>query len=405
MNEDSLVYDSTLFYFFQHKLASERPSVRVQLRPFEMCCKKVMPSKVAPNLPKGVYLVREENGVHYTGMMRCKNGFACPYCSSIILSQARNKIACAIEHKRAQGEVAFMLTLTVPHLVRQTCKEVTDYLFAVKKRFFSRAKKAITEQFWQDVGITDHVCVCEYTYSNHNGWHPHFHCLYWLPRKNLQRVLDWEEKLRETWKKHCLKVAAKMFAHDPNLLKYFSAAFDNNIGIHISKKNGKITEAQTSNYISGWGSDREVTGNYRKKASHANHYTPHQMLEFAYKGSNKYWKLYLEYALAIKTPPFHHTTMYSNGFGKRIKQWLQLDAAKGYVKKKDAPQVIIWFTLEQWNCLCSEYDYNARANILYLASRASPELLFDYLDGCQISYSLPMELMTFNTDEREEMKA
>lgn len=255
-----------------------------------------------------VFVVANELQSRFVGQSHCDNPFCCPICTARRMEFFRARIASALEMLKAEGYIGFMVTFTIPHLKMMKCREVTDILYNTWKYFrLKNFNKNFSEyqRFNKDVPIAHWVRVCEYTYGE-NGWHPHFHCVFWTKRENADKVLAWEQRLNDYWMKIAKFHAAKLLKStrpgndqvDDIVERLFCAA--NMLAQKAVKfsvdKNGKLLEAQSSDYITGWGADSEVTGNIRKSASHKGHYTPHQIL---LKGQTdpQFKELYIDYCL------------------------------------------------------------------------------------------------------------
>lgn len=405
MNQEIL--DSTL-HSYLHGLIDKLPANQaLQLKSLAKCGSKIAPQK---GLPQNVYLISNGKNAKFVGQAMCKNTWACPVCSAYMMSKYASEIATAIEMKRAEGEMAFMVTFSVPHLRFMTCRQVTDILYKTYEYFRRTAKQknyrrksdgslglrqgTVSKQFFDEFGIRDFVNVCEYTWGV-NGWHPHFHMLMWTKKENADKIMEWEDKLNEFWMQTARRITQKSleccFTDD------FAADYVNRLynksekagGIHISNDNGKVRESLTSDYIAGWGADKELTGNRRKEASHEGHYTPYQILERAYYGDAEMEKLYIEFCLQVTRKPVHHRVIWSKtGFKCRINNFAQSEKAREYLKKKESEnrewKVVCYFTYEQWKEICYFDRFTpVKANILFMAIHA-PDVLDRYLENFSI---------------------
>lgn len=416
MNQE--IYDYALSNFL-HKIIKEELPVnqQIQLKTLASCGRKV-------SIPKtgvaGVFLVSNNSKSKFFGTTMCKNPFACPCCSAHRMSVYSKDIANGLDYLRSQGYFGFMMTFSIPHLRYMKCRDITNILYETYSYFRRTAKqqnyrkkvngelgqrtKTISGQFYEDCKIEHSVTVCEYTYGK-NGWHPHFHAIFWTKRENIHKVLSWQKALNEFWLYHAERIMKKYWQEhklsfksdkisDWSIDKLFANA-EKDAGIYISQKDGVLTESLSSDYISGWGANREVTGNYRKTASHSEHLTPYQILEKAYNGDQFYKKIYIEFCLAVTQKPVHHRVMWSQtGIKKLIKVYSQQIKCTELIKKKESEKekwaVLLWFNKSQWYELL-EFEKNSPilANILYLAKLGNKQILYEFLDGLGIEYSLP----------------
>ena len=399
---------SIIDYHLQHvlrRLIDNEPSeTRHQLRNIAKCGQRLIPPGIGA-LPVVAVLRSSDNQSALFGHVHCKNPFCCPACTAKIMEGYRAKIASAIDMQEASGEWGFMATFTIPHFSSMTCRETTDILYKTWQYFKLKLKHTDRKTNWEHpyysfikaTGVNSWVRVCEYTYGKANGWHPHFHCIFWVPKKNFDSVLDWEEKLCDFWLSTARRIAIKYWKdnhlHESQDLETFANLLfartrDWRGALQFSRDlNGKLLKATSANYMTGWTADRELTGNIRKEASHKNHYTPYQILEKA--EFDKQWaRVYIDFCLAVTRKPVHHRLNFSkNGICKRLAEWQKTHPTESTsLVKKNTWEAVTFFYADDWSKIYSE---NRRApviaNILYLAQNPEHEdLLFDYIKSLGI---------------------
>lgn len=395
---------SVLDYHLQHvlfKILDRQDSdIRHQLRNISRCGRRAIPA--GTGTPSIVAVLRSDSGESALfGQMHCRNPFACPVCSAKIMEVYRAKIASALDEEFSRGYYGFMATFTVPHMWFMSCRETTDILYQTWTYFHQKIKSSHWTHPYRafiDATKTDSwVRVCEYTYGRRNGWHPHFHCIFWTPKEHFDEVLDWEEQLCNFWIQQAKRVTLKYWREhnlhtdmgdlEVLLERVFAHQKDWNQSLRFSRdSNGKLLRATSSAYLTGWGSDSEATGNIRKQASHSGHYTPYQILEMA-EFSNEWANRYVDFCLAVTTKPVHHRMNFSkNGIYKRVEAW---QAEHGYVTtgsaKKKIWAAVTYFSTEEWYIISTA---NRRtpviANILQLARHDNEEVLFNYIESLGI---------------------
>lgn len=327
-----------------------------------------------PAIRPGIVVMANSKHSALWGFQHCFNAWACPECSAVVMSRYSTNIACAIEALKKQGQVAFMVTLGIPHTHRMSCKQAFEILQRTWANFIHHGNKHhksanndAFSNFCAEVNCTYRIRVCEMTWGQHNGWNPHYHCLFFVDEKHLQDVLKWQKRLSDSWKHFARKNTLKVLADDPNfydLENYIDILYERQLwnerpAFYISTdKKGKVIKQTSSLYICGWGADDELTGLKRKKA-HKNRLTPIQILEKSMKATDekiriKYAKLYREFALAtIKK----QRMCMSNGLRMLITEYKKThDYIELYKKKlsesptaKEPMKVICWFTTKQWS--------------------------------------------------------
>lgn len=386
---------------------------RRQLKSLRLCGQRTNPKS------GGVMLMSNgEGAAGFVGQVHCKNPFACPTCSAKMMEHYRARIASAIEllHRDYFG---FMVTVGLPHAGFMSCAETTDILYDTWKYWhrtcygkkswhvYTELNKRLPIRYW--------VRVAEHTWSKKNSWHPHFHCIWWVSRRDegFKDVLDeFEPRLNEQfydmskramidyWTKHNLHadklaegetladLAERVFAGS-------KAAFERGEvqSVNFARdEKGEIREVDTSDYICGWGADNEVTGNKRKEASHEGHMTPYQIL-LASESDPELEKVYLRFCLDVTRKPVHHRVNFSkNGLCKMIDDYQrEHKVMKRLLEKKIAAmEFVAFFSKEQWWNLCYlDRDAPVIANVLYLSRyKEHRRLLFEYLDYLGVGYTI-----------------
>lgn len=341
---------------------------------------------------------------HILNVRYCGTSWVCPICSSKKMSKAAARIAIALDMLKKYNQRALMITFTIPHLPFMTCVEVTDILLKSWKKFNYKNKKkkfdisSISIQkfkqtytdarsvFQKTLGVTHSVRALEYTWSEKNHWHPHFHILIWMPKKNLQLALAFEHDLREQWYKIVNKTTKEVLSQrtDPEWRNFALEKFEENLqniplkylheqrlGVHISTdENGKVIAQESSMYICGWGADREVTGNKHKIASHNGHYTLNQLLQEAYECDrqgletqrDKWLDIYMELAYAQNLHPHTRYKFSHTGICTMIENWKKTKEYKETLLKKNTeipPQkMVCYLSSKQWSLLLSAMTHN-----------------------------------------------
>lgn len=397
MNQE--IYDWQLSNFLHKEIDKLPMNQQAQLKSLRYCGRKIVRPTYGPD---GVYVLSKPDESKLFGLTMCKNPFACPCCSAHRMSIYSAQIAIALDEMRKRGYFGFMMTLTIPHLNFMSCREITDCLYetysyfrrTMKQKNYRKTKRTGTasHQFYEDVQIAHSVTVCEYTHGE-NGWHPHFHAILWIPKSNVDKVLKWQTELNKFWLYTAERIMKKHFSKCEGTITNLFKYSEPDAGVIFStNSDGSLSESLSSQYICGWGANREVTGNYRKMATHNGHRTPYQILEDAYNGDTDSLDLYLDYCLAVTRKPVHHRVIWSRtGIKAIVIQAQQIQRAEEYIKKKDDAEwkVLCWFDRLQWACI-NEYNAPTIANILWLAAH-SPKLLYDFLDGLNLKYHMPDE--------------
>ena len=377
--------DWRLQSYLQGLIRQQSYQDRVKLRGLALCTHKIMGDKVV------LYKDSVTGKAGFAGTAMCKSRWACPVCTAKVMQKTARQLELTLDYLRKKGLHAVLATFTIQHFDFMPCADVTEVLFQTYRETFAR-KKLPAIKAW-NANVVHWIKICEFTYGA-NGWHPHFHVLAWV--KDINAMYEVEQLVKERFSvvmKRRLKARVLMLAANHILapkrleatLKFIDLPEAGSECVYFSKKDGKIAESHASKYVCGWGADLEMTGNYQKVASHADHYTPHQMLELARNGDEKFAKLYIEYCKA--TLGHIRISMSRSGISAIIKKLYQADKAEQLIKKKDTGLelvAIFWFTKEEWRYINLLNDsMPIKATLLTLTR--DPPALMTYLASLGIS--------------------
>ena len=404
--------DYTLQHYLRRLIDTLTPDEKKQLKNVRCCGMDVNRNLGGAH----VFVLSNGSSAKFAGLMHCKNTFCCPVCSAVKMEEYRSEIASAMDALRDEY-FCFMMTFTVPHLRYMSCRETTDILCETWKWFRQTnlcddgKSWHIYKAFKAEVGVKHFVKVMEYTWGN-NGWHPHYHCVFWIPRGNEGKVLSWQKRLNDFWtklarnrtisywKKHDLHGETDKDKEEllEGLYKYTSDEYP---ALRISEDKGKLFECTSSHYLAGWGTDNELTGNVQKKASTEGHYTPYQILDkAAHEHNNEMAKLYIDFCLSVTKKPVRHRVNFSKtGLRDIVKAWREKYGYTSRGKKKPEEEkpmeVVAFFDEKQWYAICLKevlYRVPVRGNILYLAVH-DKRLMEEYI------FSLGLPPLTYDNDD------
>lgn len=373
--------------------------------------------KPADEIP-AVYVSSNGEDSAFYGLTTCKNTWSCPICSVREMSKHANDISCAIDALDYwHHQSAAMITLTILHVKYMTAEDVEWILRKTWKDFTIHGNgkqkanpKDVFASFCRTFNSTHRIRVGEATHGK-NGFHFHYHCLFWFPSHRLQEIKQWEEQLETRWnalaKKNTLKLWAKKYpegvkngANEAKVNKiYEHADCKGSHGLYISKdEKGNVIKQESSHYICGWGADKELTGNFQQKASQMGHRTPHQILEdFAKTGDMEDAYLYLEFAKATKGKTRINFSIHS-GIKSIIAKWKQTNMYMRVLQKKSIDldrkkwKVICWLRESQWSEILrleTTTEPMIKQNILNLAKEEDgKKRITEYLEQFHIYISI-----------------
>lgn len=402
------ISDSRLHSFWKQCL-KKYPN---QLKSQRYCCSKIA---LLPRAIPAVYVISNGKEAKLTGVTHCSNPWICPVCAPKRIAQLRTKVECAFSAIAQENkQVGIMLTFTVPHTARQTLEQTLTILrqtwgkFSHHVNVVSNTCQSPFSRFNRDFNCFRRLRALEVTYGK-NGWHPHFHALWFIDKDKLDDVLSREKELADVWEKHTRKVMVQVLTklemrlvEGETVQKYvddlYAKKHDKNRALFISKNDdGSIRIADSAAYVSGLAvGANELTKGALKKAAD-NHLTPFQMLEKAYSLTKEgnhadaefYIKLLIHFAHRMMRCPRTKTTKPLN---ELINKFIE---SNGYVEILKKKAIRRGTNSEKWKVVISlpkftwyeildyerEHGVELMAEILELSIYRRRQLIEDYLRG------------------------
>lgn len=225
--------------------------------------------------PLGEVVGRCINGkAEFINVLRCGSIWDCPVCAGKISASRSQVVLKGMQYARSQGFHVDLLTLTVPHTVHQSAKDVIASLTAARSHWKdSKAYKA-----WKKgAGLLGEIWATEVTYGR-NGWHPHCHALVFSKNRGL-------DALRGQWTASVVKQGLG----SPNRHGY-------RVSVDHDDKDG------AAEYVSKWGLEHELTRSDLKKSRFGGR-TPFQLLKLSMDGDVEAGRAFVEYSEAFHGRP------------------------------------------------------------------------------------------------------
>ena len=215
------------------------------------------------------------------------------------------RIARVIAYAYEIGCVPIMVTLTSYHRWH-ALKGLVNVLQKARSQLFDGRQG---RRLAKEMGLSGYLNRLEETIndgdeSTHNaGWHPHYHCLFIIPRDNLEKVSGMEQELRERWVSLVCKYFKEEFGEE--IPESYLPAFKEH-GLWFSRYSkgnfkGQLRPVKDSKYLSKimgydpadiYGGDKELATANLKDSK-----IPFDLLR-EYTASNV--DLWNEYAIAMK---------------------------------------------------------------------------------------------------------
>lgn len=138
---------------------------------------------------------------HFVGVQTCGLGWICSICSPKISERRAGEIQKAMDKCQADGGMILMPTFTIPHGRHQPLAETLDL---IKQALRWMAMQRQYKQLQAGIDVRGRIISTEITHGEANGWHPHFHELWFFDGVGVN-VKTLEQTLYELWVKACDK--------------------------------------------------------------------------------------------------------------------------------------------------------------------------------------------------------
>lgn len=293
---------------------------------------------------------KQHGTVHYKNLQTCKSPWACPVCAACISERRRLQLLKIMEQHRALGGDCYLLTLTIPHTIRDDLGAMLKGLAKAMSRFNSM-RSAVS--LWDEIDTAGTVRAFEVTHGE-NGWHPHFHILI-LCRSGLD-LAAYKARFFSEWSNACrlAKLPAPSEAH----------------GVKLD--NGTKAGAYVSKGL--WGLESEMTKGHVKKSRKGR--SPFDLLRsYLYDDDKQAGALFREYAAAFKGK---RQLVYSKGL-EALYDIEELSDDDIINQTEDSLYLLGALDSEQWRVI---RQFNMRGEILELA-RHGLEPVMDLIASLQ----------------------
>jgi len=224
---------------------------------------------------KGVTLFYnvEREQANFGNLQRCYSVWNCPICSMTITEGRRAELKKGLANWIDAGGHAYLVTFTNSH---HKGDNLGDLLQGQKKAFVKFWEKRKVKEMLKRLGYNGRIVATEVTWGQDNGWHPHYHMIFFFDHEvdpnGIQSFLALE------WQDACIKAGLKA----PDLIH----------GVDV--RNGTYA----AEYVSKWGLEEEVTKGHLKKGLNGS-LTPFDLLRGA-SANNHFKTLFKQFADVFK---------------------------------------------------------------------------------------------------------
>jgi len=315
------------------------------------CCRAVVPGKNVE-----VWGSPGKQRARYRNVIRCSDVWVCPVCANQITANRRDDLRRAVKTLRPKS-IIWMVSFTIRHSKRDSLRETSTILVD--------AWRTMTQcRQWDKLrdGTFGYVRALEVTHGDTNGWHPHFHVLFFT--KPEECVYTQYAKLRQWWSK---AVAGAGGDSDEAVATQLTLDFE-----------------EIGNYLTKWGIPEEMTRGGMSKNGRDGGKTPFELLD-SYLHSEApavFGMLYREYARAMKGK---RQLTWSRKPDIRIEAGLEAERSEEtIVVGEEAGYVLLaTLTIEQWKAIL---HCNARGDMLDLAGQGDIGGFYEKLAEAEDKY-------------------
>jgi hypothetical protein len=301
---------------------------------------------------KGVTLFYnvEREQANFGNLQRCYSVWNCPICSMTITEGRRSELKQGLANWIDAGGHAYLVTFTNSH---HKGDDLGDLLQGQKKAFVKFWQKTKVTEMLKRLGYQGRIVATEVTWGEQNGWHPHYHMIFFFDHEINAQGLQTELAIQ--WQDACIKAGAKA----PDLIH----------GVDV--RNGTYA----AKYVSKWGLEEEVTKGHLKKGLNGS-LTPFDLLRGC-STNNHYKTLFKQFADVFKGK---QQLVWSKGLKELlgIKQVtdeeLIEETEKTSIEIRELGDLI-------WQLILK---YEKRAYVLYLVEQDyqnGTNTLYDFIDG------------------------
>jgi len=353
-------------------------------------CQKVPSYGVQQGTDK-IRISKNENGrAFWSGLGACGDLRACPVCRDKVGRVRSQEVLQILSGHAESGGAALLVTQTCRHYKSDSLDLMVSQLADARRRFSSwTAVKEIRKL----LGYSNIVSSPDVTYSDKNGWHPHYHDIWLISQTSLQagylKTLEKSDfklskkflecfdsagtlqidKVRILLAKQWIKACEKSGLKAPTVKRGFDIQYRDSDGAEAAGR-----------YISKWAYETTLS---HKKQSSKDSITPFDILyslthdEYEYKRSEKYKRLWQEYNKAYSG----RSIIY---FGRGLKN---LHCIEEFSESEilDAPEQEHVTEVSSGEAYALEY-YCLKGVVLDLAEKYPPDLVRKFIESTYIRW-------------------
>lgn len=299
--------------------------------------------KVIPGSQAELWLYEKTHKAHFNHLVQCRQVWTCPVCSSKISERRRNELQLALDNW--QGGVA-LGTFTLQHHLGASLKNVLATKdLAWRRMTSSRAYRDLVQRY----GIVGMTLAREITYSDVNGWHPHFHAIIWFGGSRDSVDLDQlEHDVSALWIYQVIRAGGWALAPYACQIERGNSS----VGDYVAKFGSDYEENVLARQLADrttnatWKASDELCRGNNKKAREGRN--PWQLVESYLNGDQDAGRRFQEYAEATRGL---HQLQWSRGLRDLVGLGRELTDAEIVDEYEDGCTLLHSFTQAEWKAV------------------------------------------------------
>lgn len=309
----------------------------------------------------------------YRNVVTCGDVWKCPVCANHITAHRRDDLQYVISTLNAT--IPIMISFTIQH---SNVDGLPHSMAVLAEAWRSMTSCKCFTAYRSNKLMAGHVRSLEVTWGKKNGWHPHYHALFFMRDSNA--ISGFYSDVRTLWSEHVDMAGGRVsWEHGCAL-----TVADTSIAAYIAKWGHEPSE-DTLPRLTRWGKAQELTRGPMKSAE-TGRFTPFEMLEeylVAKSPGPAYWgRLYKDYAEAMR--------------GQRQLTWSRspdLRKAAGLTEERSETDImqgdeagyilLAQLTSEQWGAVIWA---GMRGVILDCCARGDVSMAYEIVKDCELEH-------------------
>jgi hypothetical protein len=306
-------------------------------------------------------LKSETNGkCHYGGLQTCGSVWVCPVCAAKISERRKLEVRSALDTHLAAGGGVEMVTLTFPHSRTDVLKDLMAQLRQAMKVLKRGRSYRSVRSIFQSIGS---IRALEVTWGEANGWHPHFHEIWFFSKPlTVRHRAMLTALLYDGWSSACVKSGLP----SPNRKR----------GVHVQPAESAADYIAKFGTEPRWEAASELTKQHVKKSRDSKGRTPFDLLRDYAQGNSRAGALFAEYVEAF----FGFSQLFWSPGLKAIFGVAVLTDEEIAAQKEDQAKVVCRMKVDDWKRVL-KMAFDARSTLLTLAETGGHDAVQAFLDG------------------------